>query len=104
MSPRSPRGVPKTYGRHIREFFGCYYPNLSFYGNWWDQVPKTLKDTLDEYGAYIQDGKLCDATGREICILKKWTTPSGQLEWDERHLNLLPKPCTVLVVDVKEDE
>lgn len=103
ISPRPPSGVPKSLSRSIREFFGCYYPDVGrLSGNWWDQVPKTLNDMLCEYGAHLQDGKLCDADGREIRIIKRWRDPSRRGEWGERFGTL--GPYTLLVADVPEGQ
>jgi hypothetical protein len=104
-----PPGVPQTYSRQIRESLGGYYGNLRSYSAVsWKQVPKALDDVLDEYGARVQDGKLVDADGRIICIMKKprggsrWD--ANRREWEDRRRKLLEEQFTVLVVDVEEDE
>jgi len=110
MSWPSPPDVTKTYSRHIREFFGCYYPELQmrFSRRWWDQFPKRVDDVLDEYGAEVRDGQLVDASGRNICIMKKlrggWSWDAQRGEWEDRRHKLLAEHCTVLVVDIEEDE
>jgi hypothetical protein len=96
----TPSGVPKTYSRHIREFFGWYYRPMAFQG----QVPKRLDDVLAEYGARVEGGKLVDANGRNISIMKKWCGTARPLAWDDKQLKLVMEHCTVLVVDVEEDE
>ena len=109
MSWPPPQGVPQTLSRQIRESLGGYYGNLRRRGpTWWKQVPKALDDVLDEYGAQVQDGKLVDANGRNICIMKK---PRGgsrwdakRREWEDRRGKLLEEQCTVLVLDIEEDE
>jgi hypothetical protein len=107
MSWLPPPGVPKTYRRQIRESFGCYYPELGVYGNWWNQFPKSLDDVLAEYGAQVQDGELVDASGRNIWIMKKLRGGS-RMRWDDdmRRGKKLPGDGqdVILVVDVEEDE
>jgi hypothetical protein len=100
-----PRGVSNSYSRQIREYFGCYYPEYVLYGRWWDCFPKALTDVLEEYGAQAQDGKLLDASGRELLIVKKWPTPSGpENEWLERQRISMPYPCILVVVDIPEND
>ena len=76
-----PNRIPKTYRRQLREYFDCYYPKCTLSGEWWKDFPKALTDVLDEYGAQVQDGKLGDASGRELRIGKKWATRTPQQAW-----------------------
>lgn len=99
-----PSGVPKTNTRQIREFFGYYYPEHSLYGRWTAHFPKTLSDVLDEYGAHVHDGKLCDASGREMRIIKKSVSDSAQAEWEMQLKELINQQCTMVIVDIPENE
>lgn len=107
MSVPPPTGVPKTYRQQIDEYFGYYGP-MRMSATWWKHYPKALDEVLDEYGARVQDGKLVDANGRNICIMKKlrsgWRSDAKRREWEDRRGKLLEEQCTVLVLDIEEDE
>jgi hypothetical protein len=104
VSWQAPDGVPKSYSRIVREYFGLYYSSYDRYGNWWSCFPKSLMDTLDEYGANVRDDKLWDASGREIRVIRKWRSDSSRSQWSDRRLRLVMENYTVIVLDLPEDE
>ena len=103
MSWPAPTGVPKSYNRQVREFFG-FYPSSYTNNVWWKQFPKPLDDVLAEYGARVEDGQLVDANGRNITFMKKRRGSSSLREWDDKRSKLVREDRTVLVVDIEEDE
>jgi PAS domain-containing protein len=108
MSWPAPSGVPKSYNRQVRELFGCYHEKVIISGGWWSHFPKRLDDVLAEYGAQVQDGKLVDANGRTIRIMKKlrggWRWDAERMKWEDKRRELMKEQCTVLVIDIEEDE